>query len=129
MLKKWGILILTFCGFIAPIKAFALSEGGIAQDAALESFLVGQSADLTTNNGEELFSIISTIINATFGLLGIIAVLLIVYAGFLWVSAAGADEQVKKAKQIIRGTVIATILLSISFAIVRFVIGVSIITK
>lgn len=45
--------------------------------------------------------VIGTIIAVILGLLGILFFLLIIYSGYLWMTAQGAEEQVSKAKKII----------------------------
>lgn len=54
---------------------------------------------------------------------GIIAVLVIVIAGLLFVTARGDASQMKRAKDAIRGAVIGLIVVIAAFAITRFVIG------
>ncbi len=62
-------------------------------------------------------------IRAFFGLLGITAVCLIGYGGFVWMTAGGSDEKVDQAKKImINGSIGLMVILS-SFAIASFVIN------
>jgi len=63
------------------------------------------------------------IINTVIGLLGVIAVLLIVYAGALWLTASGNDAQVTKAKGIIRSTIIGVLIVGFAYAITAFVLN------
>jgi hypothetical protein len=54
---------------------------------------------------------------------GIIAVVVIIVAGIFFVSSRGNADQVKRAKDAIRGAVVGLIIVMIAFAITRFVIG------
>lgn len=65
---------------------------------------------------------IGTLINVFLGLLGIIFLLLIIYAGFLWMTAAGDEGKVKNAKNIMVTSVIGLIILLSAYAISTFVI-------
>ncbi len=56
-------------------------------------------------------SIVAQIIGVFFGLLGIIFVVLMVYGGFQWMTAAGNPEQVKKAQKLILDAVIGVLVL------------------
>ena len=55
------------------------------------------------------------------GLLGLIAVAFLIYAGVLMVTAGGNDEQVSKAKTTITYAVIGIIIILLSYTIVTFV--------
>jgi amino acid transporter len=68
-------------------------------------------------------SLISTIINRTVAILGVIAVLLIIYAGGLWLTAAGNDDKVATAKKIIRSTIVGVLIVGFSYAIMAFVLS------
>ncbi len=62
------------------------------------------------------------IINVALGLLGIISLVLIVYAGFLWMTAGGNSDQVDKAKSILFASVIGLLIILSAYSISRFVI-------
>jgi len=64
---------------------------------------------------------ISTIINYFLGLLGLIAVGFLIYAGILMVTAGGNDEQVTKARKVIMYAVIGIVIILLSYTIVTFV--------
>ncbi|HRY36742.1 MAG TPA: hypothetical protein P5230_02580 [Candidatus Magasanikbacteria bacterium] len=55
--------------------------------------------------------------------LGIIFFLLLVYSGFLWMTAGGNDSQVEKAKKIIFAAVAGLIISVSAYAITNFVFG------
>lgn len=57
------------------------------------------------------------------GFLGIIAVCLLLYAGFLWMNAGGNDEKISKAKKILINATIGLIIILASFGIVSFILS------
>lgn len=61
------------------------------------------------------------IINAALSLLAALCLVLLIYAGFLWVWARGNQDEVKKAKDIIIGTVLGLIVVLASLGITTFV--------
>ena len=70
-----------------------------------------------------LGSNITNIINYFLGLLGLVAVGFLIYAGVLMVTAGGNDEQVTKAKKIIMYAAAGIVIVLLSYTIVTFVAG------
>ena len=66
---------------------------------------------------------VGSVIRAFMGLLGIIAVCLILYGGFKWMTAGGNEEQVGEAKKIIISGVIGLIIILSAYAIANFIVG------
>lgn len=64
---------------------------------------------------------ITTIINYFLGLLGLIAVAFLIYAGILMVTAGGNDEQVTKARKVIMYAVVGIVIILLSYTVVTFV--------
>ncbi|TAL19965.1 hypothetical protein EPN90_02025 [Patescibacteria group bacterium] len=62
------------------------------------------------------------IIRNLMGLLGIVAVLLILYGGWLWMSSQGEEEKVTKAKQVLTSAVIGLAIILSAMAIAQFVL-------
>lgn len=60
---------------------------------------------------------VAKVINIMLGFLGIIAVVLILYAGFLWMTAGGDTKNVDSAKNILKAAIIGLILILMSYAI------------
>jgi len=71
--------------------------------------------------GGTLGSNITTLINYFLGLLGLIAVAFLIYAGVLMVTAGGKEEQVTKARKIIMYAVGGIVIILLSYTIVTFV--------
>ncbi len=65
--------------------------------------------------------IVANIIKILLGFLGTIAVVLIIYAGFLWMTAAGKPDNTKKAKDIMSAAVTGLVIILISYGITVFV--------
>jgi len=65
---------------------------------------------------------IASIINVAMGLLGIIAVVIVLIGGFKWMTAGGNEESVAGAKKMIMQGVIGLAIILASWAIARFVL-------
>jgi len=64
--------------------------------------------------------ILARIINIALGLLGIIATVLVIYAGFRWMTAGGNEESVKTAQKILTAAIIGLIIILSAFVISNF---------
>ena len=88
--------------------------GGVLQNIGGQNGeKLGVSADLSTS--------IATVIKAVLSLLGTIFLALTIYAGILWMTAAGNDEQVTKATGILKMAVTGLIIIMSAYAITYFV--------
>jgi hypothetical protein len=65
---------------------------------------------------------IAKIINTALGVLGILFTVLIVYAGFKWMTAAGNEDAIKSAKSILISSIIGLAIIFSAFAISKFVL-------
>lgn len=69
----------------------------------------------------DLRVIIANIIRVALGLLGTIAVVIVLYGGWLWMSAGGNEEQIEKAKKTLLNGVVGLIIILSAYGIVLFV--------
>ena len=73
---------------------------------------------------DSLSEIIAKIIKTVLGFLGMIFLALIIYAGFRWMTAAGNDENISKAKKILSAALIGLVIILISYAITVYIFDV-----
>ncbi|MEK7606706.1 MAG: Ig-like domain-containing protein [Patescibacteria group bacterium] len=104
---------LAFLVLLLPIAAGA---------AALEFFPAEFDTQIALASGDPRV-ILARIINAILLFLGVGAVVLVLYGGFLWMTAAGNEERIGKAKKVLVNAAIGLVIIFSSFAIARFVIG------
>jgi len=82
---------------------------------------VADKSGLQASN-KPLPEIIGNVIKYVLGFLGIVMVCIVLYAGFLWMTAGGESDQVKKAKDWMLNAVIGLIIIIAAYAISNFVI-------
>lgn len=63
------------------------------------------------------------VINIALGTVGTIVVILFIYSGFLWMTAAGNEEKITKAKRILSNAIIGIVIVIMAYAISYFVIN------
>ncbi|MFW0862137.1 MAG: Ig-like domain-containing protein [Candidatus Komeilibacteria bacterium] len=79
-------------------------------------------ADANPGLGDtDLKQIIVNIIQIALGFIGLIAVIFILYAGFVWMTAGGAADKVDKAKKILIRAAIGLVIVLSSYAIATFI--------
>ena len=77
---------------------------------------------LSTASTRDVFDTVVSIVNLVLYFLGGIAVLLGLYAGWLWFTSRGNADQIRKAKSIMVSAVIGLLIIFSSYAITNFVI-------
>ncbi len=106
---------------IAPALTFAAGDeigNLIGEQLEPVKDIYGQD-DVSSNT---LAESISNIVKIALGFLGIIFLVLILYAGFTWMTAAGNDDKISKAKGIISAAVIGVAIVVCAYIITYFVI-------
>ena len=117
MIKRLFTLTIVFTLFI-PVVGQALSFDPLRGDETDKIKTSITSIDLGTRSPT---LVALNLMNAALSLLAAVCIGLLVYAGFLWVWARGNQEEVKKAKDIIQGTVIGLVIVLAALGITQFV--------
>lgn len=115
-MKLFSIALLAlFVALPGTLHAAGLQDafGGGSPLATVQQASGAPTSDLGTLTG--------TIISAALSLVGILFLLLMVYSGYLWMTARGDEQQVEKAQKIIRGTVIGLVITLSAYAITLFI--------
>ena len=121
-----GFLSLLTIGQFAMV---ALPAGAQGFDPSTGNALGGLEATNLGNGqgagqaGAQLPILVGKIIRTILGLLGIIFVVLMVYASFLCMMARGEEEPLSKAKDIIKQAIIGVIIVFLAYALTGFVIS------
>ncbi|MEK7580570.1 MAG: hypothetical protein AAB465_03115 [Patescibacteria group bacterium] len=93
----------------------------LAQENPLDA--LQSTAETAGLKGEtDVTVIIGRIINIVLGFLGLIAVVIIIIGGFMWMTSGGDEPKIKKAKDLILNGVIGLLIIVISYAAARFVV-------
>ena len=121
-MKKILLIIGAIAAIIAPQMILASSSNLVFADAKtqIESAVneVGGSENKTDVRG-----FIGNIIKTMFFIVGVLAVIVIIFAGVTFVMSAGNSQPIQKAKTTIIYAVIGLIVSILSYAIVNFVVS------
>lgn len=114
MIKKIFAFIFLLCFLVAPITVSAqFGKAGVNLKT-----VAGGTGLTSSFEGS-----ISTIITGVLSLAGTVFLVLTVYAGILWMTAAGSEEKVTKAKDIVTQAIIGLAITLGAYAITAFVTG------
>ncbi len=116
MSKRIFKQLASFAVILVGVFAFRLV---FAQNFGTDEVSSGLGGSLSTSDPR---AIVARIINVALGLLGVIALGLIIYAGFLWMTSAGEEEKISKAKKLLVSAVIGLGIILSSWAIASFVL-------
>ena len=118
MNKKTKYFLVTCLALtILIIPLLAVHAQGLTMEAGLEEV---QGA--TGLSSASLPSVIGKILQVVLSFLGLIALIIIVYGGFMWMTAGGAEEKVKKAKDLMINGIIGLVIIILAYAIASFII-------
>lgn len=107
-------LALPFVHMIPTAHAQPLDSSEILNDDFGDATGLGQS---------DLQSTIGNLIRVGLSFLGVIAVCIILYGGFKWMTAGGNDEKVGEAKRLMISGLIGLAIIMSAYAIASFVIS------
>ena len=123
-MKKWIInifIILIITIFFIPIinvsalnlkNAFTINDGDPLED----------TASTAGYERTDIKPIIATIIQTALSFLGVIFLMLMIYGGYLWMTARGNEEQTTKAKNTITAAIIGIVIVLSAYAISYLVV-------
>lgn len=109
-----GLLMLGLSFSVQPVLAANLVDG-------LEDAGGPTGAGYDTN--EDITVLIGLLIRVVLGLMGVIFLILVIYAGITWMTAAGDAKKVDKAKGILTTSVIGLIIVLTAYSITTFVLS------
>lgn len=118
--KTFVVIAITIV-FLFAIFSPALNggRGVLAADGGLKT--TADAAGLSTNSS--VAGIIGQIIYAILGFLGVVFIILLIYGGFIRMTAQGAPDKIKTSTGIITSAIVGIIIILASYAITAFVLG------
>lgn len=117
--KSVSFLVLTIM-LVAPIMAMP----GLALAQSVEDYDQGDVvSDINVNQGSDLLGVVTRIINWVLGILGLVAVIIIIIAGFEWMTAGGDPDKVTNARKRMQQALIGLAIILAAWLIVSFVLN------
>ncbi len=115
---KKNVMVPLIC-LVILLPCAVFTQG--LRDAASNLGNIGQQVGVEEQG--ELGTVVGRLINGALTLVGLLFLLLMVYAGYIWMTARGEEEKVNKAKGILTAAVIGLVIVVSAYAITAFVTG------
>ncbi len=117
-------LLLIACAAFTVMPALAITSQPLSPQTQTDIKAQDQAfIDASGLQPISLSEFISGIIRIILGFLGVIFIILIIYAGLLWMTSAGNEDKIATAKQIMTAGVIGLAIVLMAYAITTFVLG------
>lgn len=123
-MKKISLKIITLFSLFLSLGFFFGVQYASAYDFPGQSGLdttSGQAGYSTTTRAIMPEIVIAKVIQMILSLVGVIFLVLMIYAGITWMTAAGNDQKVEKAKNILTESTIGLVIVMAAYAITYFV--------
>jgi len=117
-----ALIVLTnlFCFFVLPAAAQTDIDIEIEDQLSPIKDVYNPSGDVSPTT---LSEVIARVIKVVLSLLGMIFLVLIIYAGFTWMTSAGNEDRIDKAKKIMAAAVIGLAIVLAAYVITAFVVN------
>ncbi|MFA6992191.1 MAG: hypothetical protein WC269_02825 [Candidatus Gracilibacteria bacterium] len=119
VLKQALLVFALMTGALALVSAFP----GIASAALIGPGDNPSGVGDATGGEGDIRALVLRIVNFFLGFLGVVAVIMVIYGGVTYVTAAGKDDAIGNAKKIITYSLVGIVIILISFALVNTILG------
>lgn len=112
-----------FLVFLLSLPFFVFAQSTVQSKSGIMNKLktVGEQGGYEKADDTTLATTLGMIVNVVLSLLGIIFIILIIYAGIQWMTAGGNEDAVTKAKGRLKNAIIGLVITVSSYAIWRLI--------
>ena len=115
------ITCLVLASLVKPVSAFTCPDKTIREGESVSAL---SECNVEKTEGEKsLMSNVSMLINVFASVMGFLAIGMIIYGGFMLLTAQGDPARIKRGKDVVLYSVIGLILVMLAYAIVNFVMN------
>lgn len=117
-MKRKKYLILVFPLLVLGVLALPQT---IAAQGIDEHMTIFEDIDEVPKT--DLMDVIGNVIQWVLGFLGLIATIFIIVGGFQWMTSAGDEEKIAKAKKLMTNGIIGLVIVLLAYILANFIIG------
>jgi lysylphosphatidylglycerol synthetase-like protein (DUF2156 family) len=134
MIQRLKIMLLSFSSllfFAVPLAVSGVAHAQTTQQDINKHLCSGSSIDFTNSTdcsstagtGKSATDLVKSIINIISLLVGAVAVIMLIYGGFRYVTSGGKQESVTSAKNTIIYAIIGLVIVALAQVVVQFVLN------
>jgi len=119
------ITVIGFCAIALPSLSYASSTASQAEVCQGVSVISGNSSNNCrsfSSSGSSIDGVISFGLNLFSGIVGVVAIIMIIIGGVKYVTSGGSSEKTTSAKDTILYSIIGLIIVALAQIIVKFVL-------
>jgi hypothetical protein len=116
---KYFFVVIVGASLLGSVVGAQVNINELTEDVANKGGY--QTAGVT---GTTLSETVGRFIRVLLSLVGTIFLVLMIYAGFLWMTAAGDEGKVEKSMEIIKAAIIGLALVLIGYGLTTFIVGI-----
>lgn len=120
---KMATLGLAAVATLGATAIIAPSVSAVDGYDAASKYTSGSQAGKGSGQSTDLMSVLNVIINVALGVIGFVAVVMIIMGGVQYTTSAGDAAKVTKAKNTIMYGVVGLVIALLAFAIVNFILN------
>jgi len=113
------ILLISFCA--TCFGALGVNSASAALNVNWKNDLQNVGQPAYGPGDPNLMNTVGKVIQIALGFIGVIMLVLFIYGGFLWMTSAGSEDKITKAKGIIKAAVIGLAIVLIAYSATYFV--------
>jgi hypothetical protein len=118
-----AITLSPFVTVLFPVGASAAIENNVCHGATELSITTGASTEVCPDQTSKFDSIIRSILIFLSAVVGFVAVVMLIFGGFRYVTSGGNSESISKAKNTIIYALIGLVIVALAQIIVQFVLN------
>jgi hypothetical protein len=116
---KYFHKLASFAAGAAMLATAGFTHVALAQDVGGDFATLGKEAGFGTKT---IYETVGSIIRVALGVVGLIAILLVIFGGFKWMTSGGSEEKVDEAKKILYSGIIGLVIILSAYALSSFVL-------
>ena len=119
MSRTKNLSVFLFLAAADALPLAALAQNPLNQPGDSASIAAAFGFGSNTDIRESAINVVAYLL--TF--LGLVAILIVLYAGYMWMTAGGNEDRVKTARSTLQAGIIGLLIILAAYALTQFVIG------
>ncbi|MFH1745207.1 MAG: pilin [bacterium] len=117
------VIIMFLFSFVGSVAAENLQDAFGGEKNLLDKAAIEMGYNTEQSGEPQIYELLGKILTAFVSFLGVIFLILMIYGGYMWMTAHGNEQQIEKARSLITSAIIGLAIVAGSYAISYFVLS------